>query len=363
MHGQKIKRMAEQKKYVFVGDGESVHLLKWVKEIVKYFDVFVISSQGFLLELEEIIPTDKLFSLQINVKQDGVSFGYLSKVRSVKKLLKQINPDFVNAHYISSHGLLIALSSIFSKPKYTFIASAWGTDVLVFPWKNKLFFLTMKLILSKADWLTSDSEYMSTVIKKIKKREVLTFTFGLNKLPKYDDAQYNENLYFSNRGLTPNYNIARVLKVFSTIYKQNNKAHLLVSNQGAEKENLVKLCVDLGIEKAVDFVGFLNEKDQIDVYTKACCYFSLPISDSTSVSLLEALAYGCIPILSDIPANKEWVKDGVNGLIIKQDISYEKLKALKDNRKQIAESNRKTIAEKAIFPDSMRQFVQNICGT
>jgi len=352
--------MDKKQKYVFVGDGESVHLLKWVKEIKKYFDVYIISSREFLPEILDIISLEKRFSLQVNVKQEGMNLSYLSEIKTVKKLLKQIDPDFVNAHYISSHGLLIALSSIFQKPKYTFIASAWGTDVLVFPWKNKAFFFIMKMILSKADWVSSDSEYMSTVIKKITNREVLTFTFGLDKLPEYDDENYRENIYFSNRGLSNNYNIDRVLHIFSSIYKQDKNARLIVSNEGPEKENLLKLCSDLGIESAVDFVGFLNEKDQIKIYTKACCYFSLPTSDSTSVSLLEALAYGCIPILSDIPANKEWVKDGENGLIIQQDLSFDKLKELKNNRIQIAENNRKIIAEKAIFPDLIRQFVQKI---
>jgi len=354
--------MDKKQKYVFVGDGESVHLLKWAKEIAKYFDVFVISPQGFLPELEDVILSDKLFSLQINVKKKGASLAYLSKIKSVKKLLKQIKPDFVNAHYISSHGLLIVLSSVFRKPKYTFIASAWGTDVLVFPWKNKVFFQIMKFILAKADWITSDSVYMTNIIKEIKDKEILTFTFGLNSLPVYDSESFDENLFFSNRGLSPNYNIDWVLKVFASIYFKEPKSRLIVSNDGEEKDDLITQCKDLGIEKAVEFIGFAKEKEQASIYTRACGYFSLPSSDSTSVSLLEALAYGCIPILSDIPANKEWVQDGVNGLIIQQDLSFDKLKELKNNRTRIAEYNRKIIAEKAIFPDLIKAFVQKIVG-
>ncbi|MCK5775446.1 MAG: glycosyltransferase [Bacteroidales bacterium] len=355
--------MAGEKKYLVFGDAESIHLLKWVKELQKYFEVIVVSSLGFMPEIDELLAEDRKYAFKIKQNENGASTGFLGKLQQLQKIINRTKPHYVNAHYISSHGLLVALAKVGSKHKFKFIASAWGTDVLVFPWKNKVFFQVMKFILSKADWITSDSEYMSSVIKKIKHKEVLTFTFGLDSLPTYEQTKYDENLFFSNRGLSPNYNIDWVLNVFANIYKNEPQSRLIVSNDGEEKESLIKQCQELGLEKAVEFVGFLKEQEQIKIYTKACGYFSLPSSDSTSVSLLEAMAYGCIPILSDIPANREWVNDGENGLIIKQDISYEKLKALKNNRKQIAENNRKTIAEKAIFPDLIGEFVQKICGT
>jgi len=37
---------------------------------------------------------------------------------------------------------------------------------------------------------------------------------------------------------------------------------------------------------------------------------SIPKFDGTSVSLLEGMALGCVPIVSDIPPNREWVDEG-----------------------------------------------------
>jgi glycosyltransferase involved in cell wall biosynthesis len=39
--------------------------------------------------------------------------------------------------------------------------------------------------------------------------------------------------------------------------------------------------------------------------------------DGSSVSLMEALACGRPVLVSDIPANREWVRDGVNGWLFR----------------------------------------------
>jgi glycosyltransferase involved in cell wall biosynthesis len=36
-------------------------------------------------------------------------------------------------------------------------------------------------------------------------------------------------------------------------------------------------------------------------------------SDSTSISLLEAMAAGATPVVSDIPGNREWISEGEGG--------------------------------------------------
>ena len=46
---------------------------------------------------------------------------------------------------------------------------------------------------------------------------------------------------------------------------------------------------------------------------RADVYVSLAESDGTSIALLEALALGAVPVLSDIPANRAWVRDGETG--------------------------------------------------
>jgi glycosyltransferase involved in cell wall biosynthesis len=61
----------------------------------------------------------------------------------------------------------------------------------------------------------------------------------------------------------------------------------------------------------------LDSETNRNWYARARFWISIPESDATSISLLEAMAYGCIPIVSNLPSNKEWITDGENGFIIK----------------------------------------------
>jgi glycosyltransferase involved in cell wall biosynthesis len=46
-------------------------------------------------------------------------------------------------------------------------------------------------------------------------------------------------------------------------------------------------------------------------------YLSSSLSDGASTALLEAMWLGCLPVVSDIPANREWIRNGENGLLFK----------------------------------------------
>ena len=73
--------------------------------------------------------------------------------------------------------------------------------------------------------------------------------------------------------------------------------------------------------------------------------------------MLEALAYGCIPVLSDLPANWEWVESGRNGLIVKHlDANFLK-KALKLDQAEVAAINREIIEERGTIEVNRQKFI------
>ena len=51
------------------------------------------------------------------------------------------------------------------------------------------------------------------------------------------------------------------------------------------------------------------------MYQKSKIYISIPSSDATAISLLEAIANNCVCFVSNLPANSEHILDKINGFI------------------------------------------------
>lgn len=344
------------KRYLILSDGQSVHTLKWAKELIKYFNIYLISFNGFSKELNEIIPKENLFDLKVDVSAVGNNISVLKNVISVKYIINKMMPDYINAHYITSYGTVAILASLMSSVKSKMILSAWGSDILVTPFKSKLYFWLTKFCLSKSDVITSDSSYMCEVIKKIKfANNIITFPFGVGALPQIVEQEKNYDYFFSNRALEENYNIDLVINIFAGIYEKNKEAKLFIANKGSKDNKLKKLAEKLKVKDNIEFLGFLSEQKQQYYYRKCGYYISVPKSDSTSVSLLEAMSYGCIPIVSNIPANTEWIEDKINGLYYERS----KIPEFLCNAFRI---NREIIRERAIWSNNIKKFVKIILG-
>jgi hypothetical protein len=69
----------------------------------------------------------------------------------------------------------------------------------------------------------------------------------------------------------------------------------------------------------------------------------------------EAMAYGCVPIVSDIPANREWIKHLENGIILNKGANI--VGSIKQiNSSHVFDLNRMIILNNALFPEKINQF-------
>jgi glycosyltransferase involved in cell wall biosynthesis len=83
-------------------------------------------------------------------------------------------------------------------------------------------------------------------------------------------------------------------------------------------------------------------------------YASLSLSDGTSTSLLEAMSCGLFPVLSDIPANREWIAESRNnGILVPLNwpvaLGHALARAIRDRawRERAAAVNRALVVERA----------------
>jgi glycosyltransferase involved in cell wall biosynthesis len=74
-----------------------------------------------------------------------------------------------------------------------------------------------------------------------------------------------------------------------------------------------------GEEIGIEFGGLFDFEILRKKFQMHQVYVSTSLSDGSSVSLLEALSSGRICVCRDFPSNREWIKDGTNGFLFKDD--------------------------------------------
>lgn len=347
---------------VLIGDGDSPHLLKWARALaaVPGLELWALSSRGFMPGFETLLPSAQRLALNTRPAAAGGNLGLLRTLPQVVRWLRTVRPDWLHAHYLTSHGTLAWLAQKAGVPG-RLAGSAWGSDILVTPQRGATWRWLTRRVLAACTLCSSDSQVMAARMRDLGAGEVMVFPFGLEALP--EPQPKDALLVFANRGLEPIYRPERVLQVFAAMRVWQPALRLVVANDGSLRSTLPALARGLGLEDgAVQFVGRLDAQAQAGWYGRAQWYLSLPQSDSVSVSVLEAMAHGCLPLLSDLPANHELVRDGDNGLILADGVSpaATTLDGLQQRAEAVATANRAWVRQHALFAPAVQDFVERL---
>ena len=350
---------------VLWGDGESPHLLKWARALHALdarVELFVVSSRGLAPTLAALVPASRRLVLGHATKFSGGNVALLKALPRFARWLREVDADWINAHYLTSHGTMAWLARTFLGVRAPLAASAWGSDILVAPETSAALRWVTGRVLRDAAIATSDSAHMANRMRALGAHDVMTFPFGLDALPPESTAK-EPRLFFANRGIEDIYAPMRVLSLFAGAAAEWPEARLVVANTGSMRDAMARRAVQLGLADRVEFVGRLDAAAQAAFYARARWYVSVPRSDSVSVSVLEAMGHGCIPILSDLPANRELVRAGHNGAIVEDgrgDMPMASLQSLDGRATDIAALNRDWVGAHALFGPSVDAFVARL---
>ncbi|WP_374660446.1 glycosyltransferase [Inhella sp.] len=341
---------------VLIGDGESPHLLKWARALAPRVELWAASSRGFLPGFDACLPPERRLALHTNPRHAGGNVGVLAELPRLMSWLRRVDADWLHAHYLTSHGTLAWAAKRLGGLRAQLVGSAWGSDILVAPARSRLMRLLTRRVLRACTLCTSDAHFMTERMQQLGAGEVLTFPFGLESLPPPPGPKSPWRC-FANRGLEPIYRPERVLQAFAELQQAQPEAELVVANAGSLRTLLEAQAKARGLH--VRFVGRLGSEAQAREYAAARWYFSLPESDSTSVSVLEAMAHGCLPVLSDLPANRELARAGA-GVLIDGEPLVPRMRALLPLADAHGLALHRWVADHALFPPAVAGFVRRL---
>ncbi|MEG0132753.1 MAG: glycosyltransferase [Clostridium sp.] len=341
-------------KICFLGDAASIHIRRWCEYFRdKGHEVSIISFRVASIDGVSVhCVNDKL-----SVNSEGGNISYLKKIFKIRSIVKSIKPDIVNAHYLTSYGLIGTL--VGKKP---LVVSTWGSDILVTPKRNIVYKELTKFVIRKCNLVTSDSKFMSKEIVNLggNPNNIITVPMGINKNDfNAGNRVKDSKVFLSMRTLCDNSNIGIILRAFEKMLKIHSDVKLILTNSGDKEDYVKQLIKELSIENSVEFMGFVSREQVSFLLKSSQVYLSIPTSDSTSVNLLEAMASGIFPIVSDLPANREWINNDENGYVL-EELTEECLlkymiKSLEEKElvEKSIEINKQIISERAIWDDNM----------
>jgi len=352
-------------KLCFLASANSIHSFRWIKYFAnKGHEVYWLSL-GKDLNPEYRIPKVKFYLIKKFPLKPLRPLFYLS---SVKKILKKINPDVFHVHYVWIDGMIGALSGF-----HPFILTAWGSDILVVG-KNFLAKPLIKFALRKADLITCDAEHMKEAMIKLgaKPEKIKIIYFGVDTekfSPGPKDKELIKKLGIENcpvvislRNLEPIYDVETLIRAIPLVLKEIPDVKFIIAGKGSEEEKLKNLAKELKVSESIRFVGWINHEILPDYLRIGDVYVSTSVSDSTSVSLLEAMAVGLVPVVTDVGENRKILKNGENGFLIpvkNSKILAEKIIFLlkdKEFRDRIKEINMKLIQDQFNYYKEMEKM-------
>jgi L-malate glycosyltransferase len=348
-------------KICFLADGTSIHTVRWCK----YFSKLGHEVHLITLQEAEIENIQVHFINCGNISKNGGNWRVLTKTGKVKKIIYKIKPDILHALYATSYGILGAFSGF-----HPFVVTALGSDVLISPNNSKIYRFLLKFVFSKAQWITAMSDPMKEIMIKLGAKAELTSTliFGIdtsifNDLNK--SLSSNEFIITSTRNFEPVYNIDILIDALSICQYKIPNLRVNLIGSGRMEHPLKEKIQTLGLTKNINFVGKLTQPEIASYLNNSHLFVSVSSSDGNNISLNEAMACGCVSVVSDIPANRQWITEGENGFYSPEitpesiaDTIFTAFKEFKNTFEKANLLNKKLISEQADWNVNMKKVEQ-----
>ncbi len=316
----------------FFGDGSSVHTRRWTDFFVeRNDDVHLVTWQPYTGSNSRVV----VHSLP-EWDVAGLILGRIPKARAVewilrsrsraRRIVQMVAPDLIHGHSVDGYGHLAALSGF--RPC---VLTAWGMDVFAYRSQPLVNQVMTRWAIRSADLVTVNSEALRNAVLSFGNdaKRIQTVQFGVDTRlfrPGLDTTDLRRQLeldpghavIFSVRAVHPMYNIHTIVRAFNRVRSELPHTKLLLADYSpvhSYRDSIFRLIQELDLEGEVQWVGAVDPRKMPLFLNLSDVLVSMASSDTSPVSVHEAMACGTRVIASDLPGVREWIADGVNGFL------------------------------------------------
>lgn len=249
----------------------------------------------------------------------------LSDFLSMRKVIVDCKPDVIVCFYLS-HAYPLALLKKFSD--FSLCTVAMGSDVNLD--NSFLQKIARKFVLRNSDLIFARSWQLKDKIEKEGFKTIVSpsstdtsFFRELNekaKLRSKWNIDPTDQVMLTVCRLDLNKGVDTLLKSVDKL--KNEKIKLLIVGDGVERKNLERFSASMGLDKKVFFMGTKSKMELLELYNLSDVFVLASYSEGLPRVLLEAMACGCIPIVTDVGSVGTVVASGYNGLLTEPGNSF-----------------------------------------
>lgn len=295
--------MSERKLLVVGSSG--IHTFNTIDLIKDYFsDVFLI--------------TDKEYDDFKEIEHKIFDFSFFNPVNipllphKINRVIRDYKPDFIIIIQVSTSAFATIIANTKNIPT---LVIALGSDVLTTPQKGFFYKQMAKFVLKRGKYFNTGARFAAEKMNALVGKDLNVVIANSGFEPGCTPME-KQNIVYSNRLHKSLYRIPQIVEAFARFVKNGREDWKLVIGATGDEENLRRIAKELAVEDKVEFIGWVEKETNNYYYSISKIWISIPETDNTPISLMEAMAAGCIPVMSDLIANREWVEDGKNGIIV-----------------------------------------------
>ena len=109
---------------------------------------------------------------------------------------------------------------------------------------------------------------------------------------------------------------ADLLVDFIAHLEEKNMDYLFqIAGEGECAESIVTYISQNGLQNRVQLLGRLPKSKMEDFWKEQDVFVNVSEYEGTSLSMLEAMSFGCVPVVTDVSGAREFIEEGENGYI------------------------------------------------
>lgn len=277
-------------------------------------------------------------------------------------LISSIAPDIVHAGPTHSAGYLAALSGF-----HPWLLATWGWDVLYQPDQGMEWRKATEAAVAGADGFLFDCDAVRTKVREfvnVADEQIVQFPWGIEKGAFSPDGERvsaekftresGTTVFICTRSWEPIYAVDVLVDAFRIASRIEPSLRLLLLGGGSQERQVREFIRNHDLQRLILTPGTVGRAEVPKWFRIADVYISCSKTDSTSISLLEAMANGLPVVVTNIASNREWVTEGHNGWLAEsssaEDFADRILRAARlspEERHAISVRNQRIVSDRA----------------